>query len=59
MLEHKYFESMLPRAVIAYSWFQPRSDGMAMACHVMSEKGTARTVPSAGRLMECFVLYTG
>ena len=34
MCEYKYFDNMLPRAVIAYSWFQPRSDGMAMACHI-------------------------
>ena len=54
MCEHKYFDNMLPRAVIAYSWFQPTSDGMAMACHI-----SRRQFQNCGRLIECFVLYTG
>jgi len=29
MCEHKYFDNMLPRAVMVYSWFQTRSDGMS------------------------------
>jgi hypothetical protein len=30
---------------------------MEMACHVSKDK--ARIVPSAGRIMECFVLHIG
>lgn len=34
MGKHKYFDNMLPRAVNAYSWFQPRSVGIAVAHHI-------------------------